>query len=203
MPVSRLLDFFKNFPKSERVYLFENIIEDNFDYLIKTEDPVAIKLNTIFKNEKSIKIDTACIVEKHYPTSESVVNKKRKIIDTEDFTDTRRSHRKKIKTSGEFKEMDKHKTLNEEELFAKFMFHFPDPKFLFLSTTSKIVCVKCLKPNSIPPIKNINGWMHETCKTNENQNCFICRLPIENNTYIEENLIVKCSEKGCEQIKQF
>ena len=198
MPVSRLLDFFKKFPKSERVYLFENIIEDNFDYLIKTEDPVAIKLNTIFKNDKSIKLDTAIVANKIHPTSEGVVNKKRKVLETEDINDVRRSYRKRIKTSEEFKDMDKYKTLNEEELIAKFMFSFPDPKFLFLSTTSKRVCEKCLKPNSNPLIKDTKGWMHETCKANYNPNCFICRLPTKDDTQL--NFISNCSEKGCEQL---
>lgn len=194
MPVSRLLDFFKKFPKSERFYLFESIIEDNFDYLIKTEDPVAVKLNTIFKN------DTASILNKLFSRPESIVNRKRKASGEGEEDILRSSNRKKRKFSEELKEMEKHKTLNEQELISKFIYHLPDPKFLFLSTTSKIVCNKCLISNSIPLIKDINGWMHETCITNNNPNCFICRLSIDKTTEIKEYPIANCSEKCCEKM---
>ncbi|CAO1412083.1 unnamed protein product [Diamesa serratosioi] len=58
----------------------------------------------------------------------------------------------------------------------------------------------CLKHNSFPLIKDNTGWLHETCKTNDNINCFVCRLQLENKTIIEDDFIVKCSEKGCEQM---
>ncbi|CAO1379251.1 unnamed protein product [Diamesa hyperborea] len=202
MTVSRLLELFKKLKKSERVYLFENIIEDNFDNLIRTEDPVAIKLNTIFKNQKSIINDTASIANELHSTPEGVVNKKRKSLETEEYNDVRRSLRKKLRISEEFIEMEKHKTLNEEELISKFIFKIPDPKFLFLSTISKKVCEKCLEPKSLtnPLIKDTKGWMHEACKENHNPNpnCFICRLPFKDDTKI--NVLINCSEKGCEEL---
>ena len=131
------------------------------------------------------------------------MNKKRKILEdsNEDLTDDiRRSYRKRIKLSEEPKKMDKHKALDEEELIDKFLFSLPDPKFLFANATSKTICENCFKPNIISLSKDVAGWIHETCKAIYNLNCFICRLMIENNTNIEVNSIVKCSEKDCEQI---